>query len=83
MATNESSGRWDATGSFQDAVNKERELARNWASSLNLSHLHCCIALMATDNNAFTLYERKALLDVVTLRLGKQLEESRNHGVRF
>lgn len=65
----ESSGRWDAPGSFDDAVNEQRELAFKWASSLSLKKLHGCITIMASDTNAFTLYERKALLKVVALIL--------------
>lgn len=65
MATNESSGRWDATGSFQDAVTEQRKLAKDWAVGLTISQLRQAVATMASDNNAFTLYERKALLDEV------------------
>lgn len=65
MATNESSGRWDATGSFQLAVAEQRNLAKDWATGLTISQLRQAVATMASDNNAFTLYERKALLDEV------------------
>ena len=65
MATNESSGRWDATGSFQNAVAEQRRLAHDWAVGLTISQLRQAVATMASDNNAFTLYERKALLDEV------------------
>lgn len=68
----ESSGRWDATGSFQDAVWQEREKAFQWASKLTLNKLHWAITVMASDVNAFTLYERKALLEVVALKLGEE-----------
>lgn len=77
MATNESSGRWDAIGSYDDAVNERRELAYNWASSLSPFTLHYCITVMASDIEAFTLYERRALLQVVALKLGKELEGSK------
>ena len=65
MATNESSGRWDATGSFEESVALQRELAHDWALGLTISQLRQAIATMAADNNAFTLYERKALLEEV------------------
>jgi hypothetical protein len=65
VATNESSGRWDATGSFQLAVAEQRNLAKDWATGLTISQLRQAVATMASDNNAFTLYERKALLDEV------------------
>ena len=65
MATNESSGRWDATGSFQLAVAEQCNLAKDWAVGLTISQLRQAVATMASDNNAFTLYERKALLDEV------------------
>lgn len=71
MATNESSGRWDATGSFENAVQEQRNLAFGWANSLDLSNLHWAITVMADDAGAFTLYERKALLQVVALKLGQ------------
>lgn len=68
----ESSGRWDATGSYSEAVYAEREKAFTWASSLDIKKLHWLISIMASDSEAFTLYERKALLEVVTLKLGKE-----------
>lgn len=80
MVTNDSSGRWDATGSFEDAVNERRELSRNWANSLPLTTLHHCITTMASDSEAFTLYERKALLEVVALILGRELNEIKKDG---
>lgn len=69
----ESSGRWDASGNIFDTVFEQREEAFKWASSLTLKNLHWCITAMASDTNAFTLYERKALLEVVALKLGKEL----------
>lgn len=65
MTTNESSGRWDASGSFVAAVNEQRQLALNWARSLNMEALIHHIEIMALDHNGLTLYERKALLEVV------------------
>lgn len=70
-----SSGRWDASGSWEDAVWIEREKAFNWAKSLPLKTLHWVITTMASDTNAFSLYERKAILEVVALRLGKEIED--------
>lgn len=72
--TGESSGRWDATGSFLDAVFGQREHAFKWASDLPLKDLHWMVTIMASDANAFTLYERKAILEVVALRLGAELD---------
>lgn len=69
----ESSGRWDASGDIMDAFFEQREKAFKWASGLDLKDLHWCIMIMASDTNAFTLYERKALLEVVAMRLGKEL----------
>lgn len=69
----ESSGRWDADGDIMDAWFEQREKAFKWASGLDLKDLHWCITIMASDTNAFTLYERKALLEVVAMRLGKEL----------
>lgn len=65
MATNESSGRWDATGSFAESVAEQRRIAHDWALGLTISQLRQAVATMASDNNAFTLYERKALLEEV------------------
>lgn len=70
-----SSGRWDAVGSWEDAVIASRELAFNWAKNLPLKTLHWAITVMASDTNAFSLYERRALLEVVALRLGKELRQ--------
>lgn len=69
----ESSGRWDASGDIMDAFFQEREKAFKWASELSPKKLHWCITIMASDTNAFTLYERKALLEVVALKLGKEI----------
>lgn len=69
------SGRWDASGSIYDAVYEEREKAFKWASELPLNKLHWAITVMASDTSAFSLYERKALLEVVALRLGRELKE--------
>lgn len=59
MATNESSGRWDASGSFDEACDYQRSLARNWALGLTRTQLIHAILTMSEDSNAFTLYERK------------------------
>lgn len=69
MATNESSGRWDADGRWEDAVAKQRKLARDWAVGLTIPQLRQAVAAMASDVNAFTLYERKALLEEVVYYL--------------
>lgn len=71
----ESSGRWDANGSFYDAVFGQREAAFKWASKLDLKDLHWVVTIMASDTNAFTLYERKAILEVVALKLEKELHD--------
>lgn len=69
-----SSGRWDASGSWEDATVTERNMAFGWASSLDPKKLHWAVTIMASDVNAFTLYERKAVLEVVALKLGKEIE---------
>lgn len=81
MATNESSGRWDASGSYEEAVAEQRSLAHNWARSLHITALCHHVELMALDNNALTLYERKALLEVVLDRL--HLERTGNGRANF
>lgn len=65
MATNESSGRWDASGSFEEAVNEQKQLAYVWAKSLDVNGIFHNIELMAYDPNALTLYQRTALLTLV------------------
>lgn len=65
MATNESSGRWDASGSFEEAVNEQKQLAYVWAKSLDVNGILHNIELMAYDPNALTLYQRTALLTLV------------------
>lgn len=72
----ESSGRWDAEGSFNESCFERRDLAFKWASGLDIRKLHWMITIMASDANAFTLYERKALLEVVALRLGEEVRLS-------
>lgn len=74
MTTPESSGRWDASGRFEDSVSEQRIQAFNWASSLSIESLHYCITAMASDRNSFTLYEQSALLQVVALHLRKELD---------
>lgn len=68
----ESSGRWDAEGSFNASCFERRDVAFKWASNLDIKKLHWAIMVMSSDPNAFTLYERKALLEVVALKLGKE-----------
>lgn len=68
-----SSGRWDASGSWSDAVNIEHEKAFKWASNLPLKDLHWAITVMASDVNAFTLYERKSILETIALKLGREI----------
>lgn len=70
----ESSGRWDAEGSFNESCFERREVAFKWASGLDIHKLHWMIMIMASDSNAFTLYERKALLEVVAIKLGKEID---------
>lgn len=64
-----SSGRWDAVGSWSDAVTTTQEQAFNWANNLDLKSLHWAVSVMADDINAFTLYEREAILKVTALVL--------------
>lgn len=69
-----SSGRWDAAGSWEEATQTERNMAFGWASSLDTKKLHWAVTVMASDVNAFTLYERKAILEVIALRLGREID---------
>jgi hypothetical protein len=64
-----SSGRWDASGSWVDAVYEEREKAFTWAKNLSLKELHWALTVMASEVNAFTLYERSAILEVASLEI--------------
>lgn len=68
-----SSGRWDAVGSWNEAVLEERKKAFNWAVNLSAEKLHWVVTIMADDLNAFSLYERKAVLEVIALKLGKEV----------
>lgn len=65
MATNESSGRWDASGSFEEAVEEQKKLAHDWARSLTIKEALYNVELMAYDPNALTLYQRTALLTLL------------------
>lgn len=63
-----SSGRWDASGSWEEAVkNKEAEALR-WAVDLSNEDISSLLVAMI-DSNAFTTYERKAILMVASTRL--------------
>ena len=72
-----SSGRWDAIGSWEDATSLEREKAFKWANNLEIGDLYRAVLLMASDINAFTLYERTAILEVVAIRLKWEMKERR------
>lgn len=58
-----SSGRWDATGSWEEAVEKEQQYARAWAEGIPVNEVSDNLLAMAHDTNHFTLYERRALLE--------------------
>ena len=72
-----SSGRWDASGSWEDAAFLEREKAFKWANNLQVDDLYRAVLLMSSDTNAFTLYERAAILEVVAIRLKWEMKEKR------
>lgn len=58
-----SSGRWDASGSWADAVLYEKQKAFHWAEGLGQADILQAIISLAEDINAdFTTYERQALL---------------------
>lgn len=67
-----SSGRWDASGSWSDAVAAEHEKARSWALRQSFDKLSENLIIMANDPNAFTTYERRALMLVVADMLAKK-----------
>ena len=60
-----SSGRWDASGSWADAVEQEYVKARSWAMRLSRSKMADALIVMANDPNAYTTYQRRALMLVV------------------
>lgn len=57
-----SSGRWDASGSWSEAVEEEHNKAAEWAYSLNDYQIRLSLIEMAEDPNAFTTYQRRALM---------------------
>ena len=63
-----SSGRWDASGSWEEAVSKQAEQALKWAVKLSNEDLSSLLVAMI-DSNAFTTYERRAILMVASTRL--------------
>lgn len=69
-----SSGRWDAVGSWSEAVQLQQEKATRWAVHLNTSDLYRAVTTMASDENAFTLYERKAILDAIAIHLWREID---------
>lgn len=71
MATNESSGRWDAAGSFEEAVEEQRRLATEWAWDLTVPEIIKLLSLISYDPNSLTLYQRTALLEVTVWHLGE------------
>lgn len=64
-----SSGRWDAIGSLDDSIQEEINKTFIWANTRTNKELRDAIKLMAEDTNAFTLYERRALLEIVAFKL--------------
>jgi hypothetical protein len=52
---------------------EERQEAFEWASSLEPKTLHWVVSLLTSDIDALTPVNRKAVLEVVTLRLGREL----------
>ncbi len=64
----ESSGRWDASGSFELASQLQREQALDWVRDLSNLDLAYAIEEMI-DPNAFTLHQRVSLLRVAAERL--------------
>lgn len=65
-----SSGRWDALGSWSDAVIEEHEKAARWVLNLRLTTIIEFLRIMAEDPNAFTTYQRRALMIHVADVLG-------------
>lgn len=57
-----SSGRWDASGLWDIAVQIEVDKAYAWASDLDDQELADVLDEMSIDTNAYTTYERKAVL---------------------
>lgn len=52
---------------------EERQKAFEWASSKSLKEIHWLLTVLASDIDAFTGVNRKAILEVAALRLGKEL----------
>lgn len=63
-----SSGRWDASGSWEEAVRNQEEHALNWAVELSNEDISSLLVAMM-DPNVFTTYERRAILMVASTRL--------------
>lgn len=57
-----SSGRWDASGSWEASVEGQKFIAKEWAEEMTIEELRYVLDDMADDMNAFTLYERQAAL---------------------
>ena len=67
-----SSGRWDALGSWSDAVVEEHEKAAEWVNNLPLPEILESLKEMAEDPGAFTTYQRRALMIHVADVLGNE-----------
>lgn len=63
-----SSGRWDASGSWSEAVERQQDQALEWAESMPNGAIAKALVIMM-DSNAYTTYERKALLFVAANRI--------------
>lgn len=60
-SNNLSSGRWDAVGSWEKAVQAQMDEAMRWANDLDDLDLADILEAMV-DSNEFTTYERRAVL---------------------
>lgn len=63
-----SSGRWDADGSWEESVGNHEREALKWATTLGNDDISSLLVAMI-DSNAFTTYERQAILMVASTRL--------------
>lgn len=56
---------------------EERQDAFEWASALDPKTFHWVVMLLTSDIDALSSVNRKAVLEVVAMRLGKELDAQR------
>lgn len=57
---------------------EERQEAFAWASGLSLKSLQWMVMILASEIDALASVNRKAVMEVVAMRLGRELDEGKD-----